>query len=321
MFGNGNEDGWCWNEESCAYRAKTLSNLTSSKSLREYFERDGTHRYDEKVGIFSKSGEGNPNFYASYTAYVPSCSSDMFLGESTGSNPPFFRGAEIARNALLSLKDEMIASASASPNQEMKVIIVGGAGILASISSLREYLPTNASVYVVCDGCMLLDSTSTATCDADESALSCSPRSTLASATSLWNMIDLPWCKHEDAWKCLLFENAQHSSEFPLLVQQPLYDASIVSQFDNTESKEEIRNAINTALSSDRVNVRVGAACSSPSSIFTRDSIFSVRYGKGLPPPNAAAALYSLIDDDSGGTSFVDTCDGEGCNTTCTSSF
>ena len=127
MFGNGNEDGWCWNEESCAYREKTLSNLTSSKILPEYFERDGTHRYDEKVGIFSKSGEGNPNFYASYTAYIPSCSSDLFLGDSKGSNPPYFRGAEIARNALLSLKDEMIASASASPNQEMKVIIVGGA--------------------------------------------------------------------------------------------------------------------------------------------------------------------------------------------------
>ena len=316
VFGNGNEDAWCWDEKSCESREK---NLTSSKYLPEYFQRNGTHRFDEKVGIFSKSGEGNPNFYASYSVFVPSCSSDLFLGASLGSEPPYFRGSIIARQVLSTLQDEMIASASQSPNQELDVIIVGGAGILASISRLSTYLPSNASLYVVCDGCMMFDDTKgeSTKCDENESPLNCKPSSTLRAATSLWNVETFSWCKSRHIWECLLFENAQHSSTFPLLVQQALYDSSIVTQ-NNDKTPEQIREMINTSLSSERVNVRIGSACSSPSSIFTTESVFSVRYGQGLPPPNAAAALYSLIDG-RGGTNFVDTCHGESCNPTCSS--
>ena len=54
VFGDGNADGWCWDAASCAARAK---NLTSSEQLPQHFSRHGGF-YDQRVGAFSKSGEG-----------------------------------------------------------------------------------------------------------------------------------------------------------------------------------------------------------------------------------------------------------------------
>ena len=83
VFGNGNEDGWCWDQESCARRRKTHPALMTSTGLPTIFSR-GDDPFGSGIGAFSKSGEANSNFYKSFAAFVPSCSSDMFVGGGSG---------------------------------------------------------------------------------------------------------------------------------------------------------------------------------------------------------------------------------------------
>ena len=235
VFGDGNSDGWCWDAESCAARAASTPSLTSSKGLPKYFRRDGA-RHTDAVGAFDKTGEQNPNFYKAYAAYVPHCSSDLFTGASPAGSSPSFRGNTIAKAALAAVRVEMEAL-----GPPWEVVIVGGAGIVASLPELRAALPAAAAVSAVCDGCVLLDldldtqqppthphqrhrqqqqqqqgrgaaavasgsatTTTTPSCDKAD-AHSCPPATTLPGAAKLWHASLRDDC---GGWRCLL--NATH---------------------------------------------------------------------------------------------------------------
>ena len=151
VFGDGNADGWCWDGPSCAARAKADPSLTSSKGLPHFFTRDG-EAHSDAVGAFDKSGETNPNFYPAHAAYVPHCSSDLFTGFSSPMASPAFCGRAIALAALGAIRREM-----ESLGGPWEVVLVGGAGIFATLPELRAALPASADVSAVCDGCILLD--------------------------------------------------------------------------------------------------------------------------------------------------------------------
>ena len=152
VFGDGNADGWCWDGPSCAARAKADPSLTSSKGLPHFFTRDG-EAHSDAVGAFDKSGESNPNFYPAHAAYVPHCSSDLFTGFSSPMASPAFCGRAIALAALGAIRREM-----ESLGGPWEVVLVGGAGILATLPELRAALPASADVSAVLsaarDGCM-----------------------------------------------------------------------------------------------------------------------------------------------------------------------
>ena len=143
VFGDGNADGWCWDGPSCAARAKADPSLTSSKGLPHFFMRDG-EAHSDAVGAFDKSGESNPNFYPAHAAYVPHCSSDLFTGFSSPTASPAFRGRAIALAALGAIRREM-----ESLGGPWEVMLVGGAGILATLPELRAALPASADVSAV----------------------------------------------------------------------------------------------------------------------------------------------------------------------------
>ncbi|KAK3276631.1 hypothetical protein CYMTET_15311 [Cymbomonas tetramitiformis] len=330
VFGDGNNDGWCWDAASCAARAREFPALTTSSGLPHFFSRDGDNK-GEAIGAFSKSGEGNPNFYPSYAAYVPYCSSDLFVGNSTSREAPHFRGQAIALAALTALSRDMHASAASAPGKELNVVIVGGAGIMTQLSQLRAVLPSAAKVTAVCDGCVLFDDESADRalsanptqqdrnrtgnpCNGGD-AYSCLPRQTLPQAVKLWSALDaFGLCL--DGWRCLLDAPARlvaaHNST-PLLAQQPLYDGHAISSHTE-KTPSAVRARITKALSS--AHVIVGSACSTPSAAFTRSAFNYVTFGGGLPPLSFSTAVNALVRG--GKVQLLDTCEGINCNPSCT---
>ena len=59
MFGDGHEDGWCWDVDSCAARALASPQLVSSDGLPQVFSRDGEN-WTDGVGAFLQGGRGEP---------------------------------------------------------------------------------------------------------------------------------------------------------------------------------------------------------------------------------------------------------------------
>ena len=314
VFGDGN-DGWCWNEPSCARRSGSAS---SSKALPQYFSRDGG-RDDSRVGVFSKSGEGNPNFYPSYTAFVPHCSSDLFLGNrSLEDGAPFFRGRSIAFAAIDGLHAQMKASAAEGP---LRVVIAGGAGVMLLLDELRDRLPLGAQVSAVCDGCVLYDDdqSSDSACTSVD-AFSCPPSKTLPQAIELWHAAASLESACTDGWRCLLDAPKRvkaRPTPPPLLAQQPLYDAATIRAHPGSPLAS-VRARLTQAI--EVADVYVGAACSrAPSASLTHAAFFDITFGgRRIPPPSYASALYSLMSGTSG--SLIDTCAGADCNANCPSS-
>ena len=345
VFGDGNADGWCWDGPSCARRMHDPSR-SSSRTLPRYFARGGG-RDDFRVGVFSKSGEGNPNFYPSYVAFIPHCSSDLFLGNSTSANgPPFFRGRSIAFAAIDALGGPMRASADAGA---LHVVIAGGAGVMLLLDELRARLPTGAQLSAVCDGCVLYDDNTAAAAAAaaaslavasgaadgvgdrggegvggsgactSEDAFSCPPSHTLPQALNLWGASSpssLGSCR--GGWRCLLDSpSVVKGRPAPprLLAQQPLYDAA-TRRAHAEASAASVRARLSQAI--EAADVSVGAACgSAPSASLTHSTFFSITFGRGLPPPSYASALSSLVSGQR--LALIDACAGIDCNANCPS--
>ena len=338
VFGDGNSDGWCWDAASCAKRAKETPALTSSVGLAHYFKRAG-EAHGSTVGAFDKSGEVNPNFYPAYAAYVPYCSSDLFTGSSAASDStsaPVFRGREIALAAISAVSKEMDALGG-----DYEVVIVGGAGIIATLPELRAALPATAAVSAVCDGCILLDDADGANDIASDGesdgmrnssaarahaapcvladAHSCPPSRTLPAAVRLWQPSLPETC---GGWRCLLdvvnvAKVRRSHSEAPLrlLAQQPLYDKQTASAHP-AMGAESLRARLLDALAP--ADIVVASACTRPPAALTRAAFFAVTFsGHTIPPPSFATALYGLVENVSSSHPFVDTCTGANCNPSC----
>lgn len=324
VFGDGNEDGWCWDAASCAARMAANPALTGSAGLEQTLNQS----LGGDSGAFSKGGEVNPNFYKSYAVYVPYCSSDLFLGEcdsASGSELHPFCGKSIAESVLRSLLPEMAAYGADS------IVLVGGAGLMSYVDELVDILPSSAQVSAVCDGCILLDDAlqaqdgqarGSAACEVGD-AFACTPDRTLPSAVELWGATLATSC---GGWRCLLSTVtpgqpglvARTAGKIRLLAQHPLYDARAyqargVSPGDDSVLDEAVRTIILSIL--DSAQVAVGGACAGPSSAFTKAEFFSVIFGHTRPSLSYASGLYDLVHQLD--RALVDTCDGLECNPTC----
>lgn len=331
-FGDGNQDGWCWDESSCAARAATSPNLTSSDGLPLIFDRSGD-QVGTGIGAFSKFAEVNANFYKAYAVYVPYCSSDLFLGECADAQHDgesmVFCGRSIARAALRSLLPDMIRYGAD------EVVLSGGAGLMNLIPEMKETLAGVATkVVALCDGCVLLDDAPSignvvlATPAADPSTCSdawaCAPSMTLPAAIETWGARLDESC---GSWRCLLagpggaLELA--AAAMPLMARHPLYDVlALASRGDpnghNASLAEEVRSQVVAALSP--AHVQLAPACGQPQSAFTRSACFREGHrslGAGAGASGLLSkALYTMLRG-SGEDSQIDGCQGQGCNPSC----
>lgn len=320
VFGNGQEDGWCWDAESCAARMAASPDLTGSSGLQQVLNTS----FGYAGGAFSKGGEVNSNFYKSYAVYVPSCSSDLFLGQcdgSSGSELPSFCGRSIVENTLKSLLPEMAAYGADT------IVLVGGAGVMSYVKELVDILPSSAKVSAVCDGCVLFDDALTEAggapraCDATD-ALSCTPDQTLPSAVQLWGADLQESC---GGWNCLLSGPnglvARTSAQLPLLAQHPLYDgyayrARGAAPGADSTLDAAVRAQVLAGL--EGAQVVVASACAEPQSSFLKGEFFSVTFGLFLlPPPTYATGLYNLVYRQASQVNLMDKCEGASCNPTC----
>ena len=175
--------GFCYDSASCAARKRaTPQRMTSSSLPSSVFPSGALSCYPEE----------NPNYYKSTTVFVPSCSSDEWLGDSgagagAARAEPQFRGARILQAVFLRL-----AGALASERGGADVIVIsGGAGVMAALRTpeVRALLPPTAAVRAVCDGCLLSASAplvpvAAQPCSTDAD---CPPAVALAKAVPYWN--------------------------------------------------------------------------------------------------------------------------------------
>ena len=142
-------NGWCFSKDSCELRMRASPSAVSSVGLPKLLPQS-------LDGIFSIAGEQNPNFYKSYAAYIPHCSSDLFLSSCRDSahptstrvsqNQSSFCGRDVAMEVVKSLVPDMQKYGATN------VVFVGGAGIMQLVPELAALLPSSSTPVAVCDG-------------------------------------------------------------------------------------------------------------------------------------------------------------------------
>lgn len=348
IFSGGEPSDACFDEASCAARARRSPSSTSSKL--------NPATLDSPVGLFSTSGEANPNFYMHRAVIVPYCSSDMWLGNSSGAGPGgfVFRGRAIMRAVLEDVAARVWTPTSIptkygpGPNNTRlsnasQVMIAGKAGVMRWLDDLAALLPPKprAGLRGICDGCVVVDTAplvdvGSRPCGND--AATCPPQHVLQSGSKLWGL-SLPGGGSD--WKSLLAGPLLSSIRSPLLVQHPQYDrAQLTSnrawppKGKDAERYVKEWGAKVRALMKGRPDAgrfTFSVACSSNSTSFLLDhDDFHCRpaacvlsgSGTGGKPQNTTLQLTAvtsmfLKSYDKFQPSCVDTCQGVNCNPNC----
>ena len=238
VFAGGDSADACYDRATCAARSpNTTSSANYNASLLS------------PAGIFSYSGEENPNFYGLRTVLVPYCSSDMWLG-NTSTDELSFRGLAIATAVLQDL-----ASITFSPtpvptafgpgpsntrlDQADSITLVGGVGLVSALTGsdgghLATFVPTRPRqrLKVVCDGCALVPVAPYRSVVAQPctSAADCPPASVLQRGLAVWRShAPTPTTMPSIDWRDLLADRLLPAVALPMLTQQP--------QFDETQLK------------------------------------------------------------------------------------
>ena len=95
LFAGGDSSDACYDDASCTARQLNTPDKMSSTKFNATLS---------PKGIFSTSGEENPNFYGFRTVFVPYCSSDLWLGNRIEASTLSFRGRAIVVAVLEDLK-------------------------------------------------------------------------------------------------------------------------------------------------------------------------------------------------------------------------
>ena len=213
VFEGGEPSSVCFDQASCAARNPTFQSSIHFPSAFHHSMLDG---------IFSDSGEGNPNFYEHRIVWVPYCSSDMWLGDSTdgGTDSGMDSGMDSGTTPALTFKGHRIVQAvvedliattftlvsvptpyGPGPNKTSiknasQIVVVGNLGVIRWLDTIADQLiqasnKKNVNVSGICDGCLVSSlapyvSLSTQPCTHDPA--SC-PTSKLFSqySSSAWN--------------------------------------------------------------------------------------------------------------------------------------
>jgi hypothetical protein len=236
VFAGGAPSETCFDGPSCAARMVEQPNATSSNLLNDTLESPS--------GIFSFSGEENPNFYAERTVLVPYCSSDMWVGNSSAQAAGvYFRGAAIARAVLEDLASMTFSNVpipsqyGPGPNhtrldEAASVALFGGAGIISQLRTLAALVPKKPrrKLRAVCDGCVISaiePFVSTTTHPCTDHAASCPPSTVLKQGMAVWDP-----SVGSTAWRSLLAASLIDGIPLtiPTMVQHPQYDEAQLKQ-------------------------------------------------------------------------------------------
>ena len=236
LFAGGDSSDACYDDASCTARQLNTPDKMSSTKFNATLS---------PKGIFSTSGEENPNFYGFRTVFVPYCSSDLWLGNRIEASTLSFRGRAIVVAVLEDLKATTFSpTAIPTPegpgpsktrfDQASSVTVVGGAGIISLFTGaeggpLAALIPPKprAHLKLLCDGCVIAPVEPLISVDKQPctSAADCPPSTVLQKGLSLWTSQP-----HAPEWRSLLADTLLRAVHLPMLVQQQLYDATQLTQ-------------------------------------------------------------------------------------------
>ena len=274
VFDGGDSSDACYDEPTCAARMTAEPHKTGSGHLNATLPSPS--------GIFSWSGEENPNFYQHRTVLVPYCSSDMWLGNTSDTASGIhFRGRAILRAVAEDLASAQFSNTSVptiygpGPNRTRldeadALAFVGGVGVSSQLAALVARSPPKPSkkLRAICDGCVLADVPPLVTPAQQPctGAADCPPAAVLQRGLTLWDPAAAP-----DAWRALLGASLLRGLALPALVQQPQYDQAQLRQNRawpvtpaNAPYVERFAHSVRAALRSrpDKGLYTFGVACS-----------------------------------------------------------
>jgi hypothetical protein len=229
---------YCSDEASCQHRNRTDPLLVSPA-------KNSTTIID---GLLQPYPESNANFYKAHTVYVPYCSSDLWLGNSTSKFGFQFKG----RNILKAVIEDLLYTPETGTDDDGEtedklrynltgadqLVFSGGPGFVAQSSLVNSLLPSalRRKSTFVCDGCVLVNtpplvSVHTKPCT---SILDCPLNVTLKAGWKLWGAPALTCEGAEgevkgaaDSYGCLFMPQLLSLSKgTPVMYQHPYYDAA-----------------------------------------------------------------------------------------------
>eukprot|EP00756_Hemistasia_phaeocysticola_P063980 Hpha_TRINITY_DN7438_c0_g1::TRINITY_DN7438_c0_g1_i1::g.95836::m.95836/K19882/NOTUM; O-palmitoleoyl-L-serine hydrolase len=216
----------CYDKETCDARRSLLPERMTSSGLNETLLSPG--------GIFSWSGEVNPNFYQHRTVFVPYCSSDLWVGNESAAGFEF-RGKAIAKAVMEDLAAETFTPVSVptpygpGPNTTRLEVadsftFVGGPGLMSILPLLIPLLPPRPRKYMraILDGGVVVDIPPKVSLDqlpCNRSVADCPPTEVLRRGVPVWDVE-----AGEQGWKKLLAPQLLPGIPVPALVQQSQYD-------------------------------------------------------------------------------------------------
>jgi hypothetical protein len=305
---------FCYSPESCAARSAALTS-SSGQPATAFLD-----------GVLSPYAEENPNLYKQHSVVVPSCTSDLFAGAG-GS----FAGRAVLEAALSQLFEPAPPGEGPAMAHADRVVLVGGAGVLAFVDELAERLlvlkqqfSRNATarldVFAVCDGCLLLGGlapfagppacASDADCPADVAL----PRLQALLTAAGGSLARPRWCAEADVSACFLapaLGPALARARTPVLVQQMQYDAAQLLSLGVDVARapaparayaESVFAPAARAAARAVSNYSFSAACAAPRALSARPAFYSLdvrfrdRY-KNVLNRSMAAALPSFLED------------------------
>jgi hypothetical protein len=324
---------FCYDDISCAARAKRAPSLTSSKSYPDTLFIDG---------LTSPFPEVNPNLYKQHSILVPYCTSDLWAGKNGG--------AAIVNDVITALAFTPLIGDSGLRNAD-RLVLVGSTGIMARLDELsiaflnaKKNVTGNVSAVLeiegICDSCALAFPPfpplpfppPPCTTDFDCPAILTLPKLALYSS-----ILRPQWCPQNiqisDCFAGSQLISSLNSSHTPALILTQQYDKRQAASYGaGGQSKEWLLTSLAPALRKLALLTpfAVAPACSLPSSFASSASIFSTKV-KHTNQYNVTinatviSALTSFLELSGGGGgggssdfgTWIDSCKGDDCSTFC----
>lgn len=149
-------------------------------------------------GWLSPYPEENPNFYKQSSVYIPSCSSDLWIGNSTAataaSASPPFSGKQILKAVLEDLATGSFDGVEAPLQAADSMVVGGGPGAMLLLAEIRALLPKAAGLKAICDGCVLPNTAALAPAVDSGNGTTITFRDALDVGAAAWNLAPPVWC-------------------------------------------------------------------------------------------------------------------------------
>eukprot|EP00802_Teleaulax_amphioxeia_P016616 Tamp_16739.p1 GENE.Tamp_16739~~Tamp_16739.p1 ORF type:complete len:446 (+),score=97.56 Tamp_16739:138-1340(+) len=218
--------GWCWDKASCEQRA-----LESPHTYHSSQQMAATR---ETGGIFSPDAARSP-FATANKVYVPSCSSDAFLGDVGADENEVgwhFRGQELLRATLSDLQQssESGRALAAGDTLYWAGCSSGARGALFTYEYVPDMLPEGVSLYGIFDSPLWLN---VKPLNPRQTPLELQIQSVLSLTRAdarLGGACQDAFPDAADHWKCLMAEYRAALIQQPYLLIASQYDSALLKK-------------------------------------------------------------------------------------------